>query len=145
MNGFPGADPDGIRTAHTPSGAHNAAYAGDSGTSPRRSGPEDRRRELFGAACDPSRPDLITWLRGYIRQDPVFRNPRTQEAKRWLASLEKEVRAAWKTYEAAWKALGPTWETWEAMWKALDAVEAAGGWRAVEMTLAAEWAHAGAP
>ena len=47
-----------------------------------------RRRELFGAVCDLLRPDLIAWLRGYVRRHPEPRNPRTREARRWLASLE---------------------------------------------------------
>ena len=52
-----------------------------------------RRRELFDAVCD---LDMLTdgagglraWLREYVRRPPEPTNPRTIEARRWLADLE---------------------------------------------------------
>ncbi len=49
-----------------------------------------RRRELFGKVADLPRPDLIAWLRSYTRRHPEPRNPRTREARCWLAALERE-------------------------------------------------------
>ena len=48
----------------------------------------ERRRELFGAVADLPLPDLIAWLRQYVRRHPFPRNPRVREARRWLAALE---------------------------------------------------------
>ncbi|MDE0393440.1 MAG: hypothetical protein OYK82_01550 [Gammaproteobacteria bacterium] len=50
----------------------------------------ERRRELFGAVANLPRPDLIAWLRSYTRRHPEPHNPRSREARRWLAALEGE-------------------------------------------------------
>ena len=71
-----------------PSGRPDGGRSGKSS----RSGADRnaRRRELFGAVTDLPRPDLIAWLRQYVRRHPFPHTLRLREARRWLAVLEGE-------------------------------------------------------